>query len=266
MERIKELHDLEVPLRDNQCEQSGCSGTAIYTCPENNYMLLCHNCKHTKYFKTQAISYINPKDLSLIVMEVLNRLERISKISDGFEKGEKVDFISQEVIRYQRDAIKLKVEVTRAIDLDPIAYRKISYTLYDKVLAFKAVLLESDAYRTFGELFVQYNLTQLHDVSDFKTLLEQIQQFVGREEISSQPIVSMSEIAEQVNSLQHDTDSLNSQIIGVAQFIHTLISNQRMAGLQSNNIFSTDTAVLQALVRLALPSRAENSNLSTTLK
>ena len=266
MERIKELHDIEVPLRDNQCEQSGCSGTAIYTCPENNYMLLCHNCKNARYFETQAISYINPKDLSLIMMEVLNRLERMIRISDGFEKGEKVDLIFQEVKRYQQDAIALKIEVKHAILFKPIAYRKISYTLYDKVLAFKAELLESDVYYSFGEHLVRYHLTQLHDVSDYKTLLDQIQQFVGREEISSQLNVSMSEIAEQVNSLQHDTDSLNSQIIRIAQLIHTLLSNQRMVALQSNNIFSTDPAVLQALVRLTLPSGAENSNLSTTIK
>ena len=76
----------------------------------------------------------------------------------------------------------------------------------------------------------------------------------------------MDDIAEQINFLQQDTNSINSQIIKIAQLVLSLIANQKISKLQLSSIFNTDTAILQALVRLALPSRAENSNLSTTLK
>ena len=64
----------------------------------------------------------------------------------------------------------------------------------------------------------------------------------------------MDDIAEQINFLQQDTNSSNSQSIKIAQLVLSLIANQKMSKSQSSSIFSTDTAILEALVRLAKSS------------
>ena len=64
----------------------------------------------------------------------------------------------------------------------------------------------------------------------------------------------MDDIAEQINFLQQDTNSINSQIIKIAQLVLSLIANQKISKLQLSSIFNTDTAILQALVRLAKSS------------
>ena len=180
MERINKLQETQVSFEHNQCEQKGCSGIAIYSSPKHKYMLLCQNWKITKHFKTKTINYQNPKDLSLIAIEVVTLLERISNISDKFDEGDEVDYISEQVKRYQQSASELQKEVTNLIDLEPKAYRKICNVLYSKIIEFKQELFESKMYHTFKELFALYQLTQVHDVSDSNTVLDQIQHLLGK--------------------------------------------------------------------------------------
>ena len=279
MERISKLQEIEVTLKDSQWEQKSCYKNASYTCAKHKYVLLWQNCMNSKHFKCKTMSYYNLKDLSSIVLEIATMLERIILNWNKLEDSDEIDFVREEVKKYEGNVAEFEKMVIKAIESDKKAYRKTSITLYNEILEFKKKLFESKMYDTFKELFAVHQLTQIPNASDEQTtsnsgwkytsdsklLLDQIQQFIGRKKISSQTSVTMDDITDQVKSLEDDAGSINIQIIQIAQLLLSLLQNETSSS-QSHSIFSTDMTVAQALQSLAKSSRSQYANLSLVLK
>ena len=273
MEKTKNLQDIENTIEDSSCGHEDCPRSANYTCPDSEYKLLCQKCKDNEYFDVETIDYHNPNDVSAIVMQIAKMVERISEYCNQLGKNSKAASIVGEIKGFQGRITKIEQDILSAIGSGSQSYRKSSNKFYSDALELKKDLFKTKMYESFKDLHAK-NFVMNTSVGqtgsgsnrdfgpDIKVVLNQIQQFVGISKIGvQQNDLTLEDITKQMESIEEDAGSINSDLIYVAKsIIQTATSSGKQTSFNSNN------SVVQALERLAKSPEGQSSNLSIILK